>query len=161
VVVDFAHNPAALDSVLSLPRTARERRRILVFGCEGLKDRSKRPIMGRIAAERADHCIITSDNTYDEDPLEIAREIERGIVEAGKREGDGYQIVLDRCEAIRRGIEMAGHDTTVIIAGRRHETHQVVGGRRIPLDDRQVASEILGGSGAAAHSNTDAGRPSQ
>lgn len=143
VIVDFAHNPDALREVLDVARrTAAGRPVIVVFGAEGRKDRMKRPLMGRMAAELADYCIITSDNLYDEDPDSIAREVENGVLSAGKSPS-AYAIILDRRQAIEAALERARAGGVVVIAGKGHETEWIVGDVHIPFNDREVVERAL------------------
>jgi UDP-N-acetylmuramoyl-L-alanyl-D-glutamate--2,6-diaminopimelate ligase len=126
-IVDYAHTPDALANVLRAARETTRGRLIVVFGCGGDRDAGKRPEMGRIAAELADRAIVTSDNPRSEDPLAIARAV------AG---GSGAEVVLDRRAAIRRAVAEARPGDTVIVAGKGHETYQIVGSERLPFDDR-------------------------
>ncbi len=143
VIVDFAHNPDALREVLDVARrTAAGRPVIAVFGAEGRKDRTKRPLMGRVAAELADYCIITSDNLYDEDPGSIAREVEGGVLAAGKSTS-AYAIILDRRQAIEAALERASAGGVVVVAGKGHETEWIVGDAHIPFNDREVVERAL------------------
>jgi UDP-N-acetylmuramoyl-L-alanyl-D-glutamate--2,6-diaminopimelate ligase len=138
VFVDYAHTDDALQNVLTTVRELGPRRIILVFGCGGNRDRTKRPAMGLVASELADHVIVTSDNPRDEDPREIIGEIEAGMTGAA-----GRDIVDDRRAAIAMAIRMAGEDDVVLIAGKGHETFQETAGRTVAFDDRRVASEEL------------------
>ena len=132
-VVDYAHTPRALESVLSTLRP-RARRLIVVFGAPGEADPGKRPDMGRAVAEHADIAIVTSDNPKGEDPVTIAEELARGL--EGARAA--YEIELDRVRAIRRALEMAGPGDIVLIAGKGHERYQLVGGEKLPHSDIEV-----------------------
>ncbi len=157
VLIDFAHNPDALTHVLQIARRTAQGSVIAVFGCEGRKDRLKRPLMGKVAAELADYCIITSDNVYDEDPLLIATEVEAGV-RAGGKGVDGYSVILDRREAIRAAIARATPGAVVLIAGKGHETEWVIGDEHIPFNDRQVAEEMLAERGQAVIPRSGAAR---
>ncbi|HTW84416.1 MAG TPA: UDP-N-acetylmuramoyl-L-alanyl-D-glutamate--2,6-diaminopimelate ligase [Candidatus Sulfotelmatobacter sp.] len=126
-IVDYAHTPDALENVLRAARETTRRQLIVVFGCGGDRDPGKRAEMGEIAAQLADRVIVTSDNPRTEDPLAIAQAIARGI-EA--------EIELDRRAAIRRAIGDARPGDTVVIAGKGHETYQIVGTKSRPFDDR-------------------------
>lgn len=137
VYVDYAHTPAALRSLLESVRELAPGRVILVFGCGGERDRTKRPQMGRIGTELADWTVITSDNPRGEPPEQILSEIAAGAV------GDRYERLVDRREAIRAGIERARPGDAVVIAGKGDEGYQIRGEQRIPFDDRRVAQEIL------------------
>ncbi|MCL6522564.1 MAG: UDP-N-acetylmuramoyl-L-alanyl-D-glutamate--2,6-diaminopimelate ligase [Firmicutes bacterium] len=140
VLVDFAHNPAALEALLELP-PAPGGRRILVFGAEGGKDPGKRPLMGRAAAERADYVILTSDNPHQEEPEAIARQVERGLLEAAAH--PPYEILLDRRKAIRRALELARPGDLVLVAGKGHEREIVGATGAVPFYDVQVVRELL------------------
>lgn len=147
VLVDYAHTPQGLESVLRAARPLAAGRLICVFGCGGDRDRAKRPLMGRAATSLADLTIVTSDNPRSEDPLAIIAEIEPGA-----REGGGaYEIEPDRRRAIGRAVREAAPGDVVVIAGKGHETYQELADRRVPFDDRLVAAEeiraMLGGAG--------------
>lgn len=139
VIVDFAHNPDGLKNILSyIPKTPGTRR-ILVFGCEGGKDKTKREIMGCIAGMLADFSIITMDNLFSEKPMEVARQIEKGLQSAGRLNGRDYVIILDRMQAIKEAISMAESNDQVIIAGKGHETTQTIYKQVKPFCDWDVA----------------------
>jgi len=140
VVVDYAHTPDALRRVLETARPLTPGRLGVVFGCGGDRDRGKRPIMGAIAAELGDRVWITSDNPRSEPPEAIIEEIARGIVTPPR---EGYTRVPDRYDAIRDALGWAAPGDTVVIAGKGHETYQLVADRTLPFDDRAVAREIL------------------
>ena len=139
VVVDYAHTDDALLNTLETARDLTEGRIITVFGCGGDRDRSKRRPMGEIAGQYSDLVIISSDNPRNEDPLAIIGEIETGV----KQKGAIYEIIPDRREAIFRAIRTARTDDVVIIAGKGHETYQIIGGDKFHFDDREVAAEAL------------------
>ncbi len=138
VIVDYAHTPDSLEKVLRLAGEIATGRRIVVFGCGGDRDRTKRPVMGRIATTLADVAIITSDNPRSEDPVAIIREIEAGAAGAVN-----FETEPDRRRAIERAIHKARPGDVVVIAGKGHETYQILGDRVVDFDDRQVAREIL------------------
>lgn len=140
VLVDYAHTPDALGSALSAARglTAPDGRVIVVFGCGGDRDRAKRPLMGEIAAARANRTYVTTDNSRSEDPAAIVDEIV-----AGMAAGTDVVSVLDRRVAIRDAIADARAGDVVMIAGKGHETGQTADGRTRPFDDRLVAREEL------------------
>jgi UDP-N-acetylmuramoyl-L-alanyl-D-glutamate--2,6-diaminopimelate ligase len=138
VIVDYAHKPDALEKLLAAVREiAGERRIVVVFGCGGDRDRGKRPEMGGIASRLADRVVITSDNPRSEEPEAIVDEIAAGI------EGVAYEKIVDRREAIARTIAQAADDDVVVIAGKGHETYQVVGDRVVHFDDREEAEVAL------------------
>jgi len=142
VIVDYAHTPDGLENILKTAKAFAQRRIITVFGCGGDRDRTKRPLMGKVAAKYADYCIITSDNPRSEDPVQIIKETEAGVVEGGKSRDD-YATVTDRRQAIAKAIAMAEPGDVVIIAGKGHETYQIIKDKVLPFDDREVAREIL------------------
>lgn len=139
VVVDYAHTDDALLNTLQTARDLTTGRVITVFGCGGDRDQTKRKPMGEVAGEFSDIVIITSDNPRNEDPLKIISEIEIGV----KEKSSAYQIIPDRREAISRAISLAKPNDVVIIAGKGHETYQIVGGDKFHFDDREVAAEAL------------------
>jgi len=127
-IVDYAHTPDALENVLRAARETTKRDLIVVFGCGGDRDHGKRTQMGEIAARLADRVIVTSDNPRSEDPLAIAKAVANGY--------DRTHIELDRRRAIRRAIDEAHAGDTVVVAGKGHETYQIVGDQTRPFDDR-------------------------
>jgi UDP-N-acetylmuramyl-tripeptide synthetase len=142
VVVDYAHTPDGLENILQTAKEFARGKIILVFGCGGDRDRTKRPMMGALAAQYADFTVVTSDNPRSEEPFSIMEEIERGLCEAGARV-DQYVMISDRKDAIREAITLAQPDDIVLIAGKGHETYQILKERTIPFDDREVARTIL------------------
>jgi UDP-N-acetylmuramoyl-L-alanyl-D-glutamate--2,6-diaminopimelate ligase len=140
VIVDYAHSPDGLENVLRAGRALKPARLIVVFGCGGDRDRGKRPIMGRLAAELADYCIVTSDNPRSEDPLSILDQIVAGIPA-------GTQAVVerevDRRMAIQRAVTAARPGDLVIIAGKGHEDYQIFADRTVHFDDREEARKAL------------------
>jgi UDP-N-acetylmuramoyl-L-alanyl-D-glutamate--2,6-diaminopimelate ligase len=142
VLVDYAHTPDSLDNVLRAARKLTDGQIVCVFGCGGDRDRAKRPLMGRIAAELADLAVVTSDNPRSEEPDAIIADILGGI--PGGADADGVLVEPDRRAAIRMALERAGDRDVVVIAGKGHEQGQEFeGGRKIPFDDRDVAREEL------------------
>jgi UDP-N-acetylmuramoyl-L-alanyl-D-glutamate--2,6-diaminopimelate ligase len=140
VVVDYAHTPDALERVLTTARKITTGRLGVVFGCGGDRDRTKRPIMGEIAARLADHAWITSDNPRSEDPDAIVAEVATG---AARVRRDGDTRLADRYAAIEAALHWARPGDTVVIAGKGHETYQIVGSQVLPFDDRDVARRLL------------------
>jgi UDP-N-acetylmuramoyl-L-alanyl-D-glutamate--2,6-diaminopimelate ligase len=149
VLVDYAHTPAALGEVLSSAReliapggadrdAARARRLIVVFGCGGDRDRTKRPQMGAVATGLADLVVLTSDNPRDEDPQRIIAEIRAGASGPGQ-----LRIQPDRARAIADALAAARPGDAVVIAGKGHESVQEIGEARLPFDDVDVATEVL------------------
>jgi UDP-N-acetylmuramoyl-L-alanyl-D-glutamate--2,6-diaminopimelate ligase len=140
VVVDYAHTDDALEKVLQTAREITPGRVIVVFGCAGERDRTKRPLMGNAAARLSDLAIVTSDNPRGEDPMAIIREVETGLQSVS---GANYRSIADRREAIRLALSSASAGDTVIVAGKGHETYQVIGNQTFNFDDRIVVRELL------------------
>lgn len=137
-IVDYAHTPDSLENLLKAARPFIQGKAICVFGCGGDRDRTKRPLMGKIAAELADVVVVTSDNPRTEDPQRILEDILAGIPDSVK------PIVLsDRAEAIRTAIENARSGDGILIAGKGHEDYQILGTEKIHFDDREQAREAL------------------
>lgn len=143
VVVDYAHTPDGLENILRTAREITPHHIITVFGCGGDRDRTKRPIMGRIAAELSDAVIATSDNPRSEDPTSILAEVMTGVRE--KIGNKAVEAIPDRRQAIFVAIAMAQPGDTVIIAGKGHEDYQILKDKTIHFDDREVARAALGG----------------
>jgi UDP-N-acetylmuramoyl-L-alanyl-D-glutamate--2,6-diaminopimelate ligase len=138
LVVDYAHTPDALGQTLATLRSICDGRIFCVFGCGGDRDRSKRPLMGRVAAQGAQRVIITDDNPRTERPEEIARQILAGIQDQGR-----VTVCHDRRDAIRLAVTEATADDLVLVAGKGHETTQQIGTRLVPFSDVAVIDEIL------------------
>ena len=136
VLVDYAHAPDSLDTVLRAARDLGDGKVIVVFGAGGDRDRGKRPLMGRVALERSDHVIVTSDNPRSEEPLAIIQDVLQGA-------GLDVEIDPDRRSAIERAIRVAEPGDVVVIAGKGHEQGQEIAGIVHPFDDRAVAREAL------------------
>jgi UDP-N-acetylmuramoyl-L-alanyl-D-glutamate--2,6-diaminopimelate ligase len=139
VVVDYAHTDDALRNVLSTARELTRNRLIVVFGCGGERDRAKRPLMGEAAGSLSDLAVLTSDNPRSEDPLLIMSDALVGLQKAGKP----YWAEVDREIAIRKALEEAREGDVVVLAGKGHETYQILKDRTIPFDDREVAGKVL------------------
>jgi UDP-N-acetylmuramoyl-L-alanyl-D-glutamate--2,6-diaminopimelate ligase len=140
VLVDYAHTPDALSSVLEAARSLADGGKLLVvFGCGGDRDRSKRPLMGEVATRLADVAVLTSDNPRSEDPAAIARDVLEGVPE----DRAAPIVELDRRAAIRAALGAAAAGDVVVIAGKGHETGQTAAGVTTPFDDRVVAAEEL------------------
>jgi UDP-N-acetylmuramoyl-L-alanyl-D-glutamate--2,6-diaminopimelate ligase len=140
VIVDFAHTPDALRRVLQALREHAPGRIWCVFGCGGERDRGKRAEMGAAADELADRIILTDDNPRNEDPARIIRDIRAGI-----REDNAVEVVRDRAAAIAHAIRSAAPDDIVLVAGKGHESVQIVRGVSRPFSDQAVARSVLDG----------------
>ena len=138
VLRDYAHTPDALERALDAVRPFARRRLIVVFGCGGDRDRGKRPLMGAIAEQRADHAIVTSDNPRTENPERIIDEVIAGMTR------DNHERVEDRRAAIAHALEMADEDDVIVLAGKGHETYQIRGTERLPFDERAIVAELAG-----------------
>jgi UDP-N-acetylmuramoyl-L-alanyl-D-glutamate--2,6-diaminopimelate ligase len=139
VVVDYAHTDDALRNVLRAGRELTQQRLLVVFGCGGDRDRTKRPLMGEAAGSLADFVILTSDNPRSEDPLLIMNDALVGL----QKTKTPYVAQADREAAIRKALETATAGDVVVIAGKGHESYQVLKDRTIPFDDREVARRVL------------------
>ncbi len=138
VFVDYAHTDDALTNVLTTLRSQTPARLIVVFGCGGNRDRSKRPLMGEVAARLADHAVLTSDNPRREEPRAIIAEIEAGFAGRGS-----HEVIEDRARAIEAALRLAREGDVVLIAGKGHESTQEFANTIIPFDDRQVVRALL------------------
>jgi UDP-N-acetylmuramoyl-L-alanyl-D-glutamate--2,6-diaminopimelate ligase len=152
VLVDYAHTDDALKRALEAAKTMAKGRVIVVFGCGGERDAGKRPLMGTAAAEGADLTVVTSDNPRTENPDDIISQVTPGLekgglrrISAGKaKSGEkGYLVEADRKAAIETAISLAKEDDVVLIAGKGHETYQLIGTEKRSFDDRQVAARAL------------------
>jgi UDP-N-acetylmuramoyl-L-alanyl-D-glutamate--2,6-diaminopimelate ligase len=143
VVVDYSHTDDALRNAILVARGLNPKRVITLFGCGGDRDRTKRPIMGQVAGELSDRVILTSDNPRSEDPLQIMNDVLVGL----RRFDKPIVVEPDRAAAIQRALNDAQAGDIVILAGKGHETYQVLKDRTIPFDDRAVAREVLRGFG--------------
>ena len=145
VVVDYAHTDDALRNLLETARPLASQRLVTVFGCGGDRDRSKRPLMGMVAARLSDVVVITSDNPRSEDPKRIIEEIERGIPAGTQASTRAPQVesVVERADAIERAISLASKGDVVLISGKGHEKYQQIGDRVLPFDDGEVARAAL------------------
>ncbi|MDD5066580.1 MAG: UDP-N-acetylmuramoyl-L-alanyl-D-glutamate--2,6-diaminopimelate ligase [bacterium] len=139
VGIDYAHTEDALQNVLEAIKELKPDRIITVFGCGGNRDRRKRPHMARVASERSDIVIITSDNPRREDPLSIIREVERGI-----RPHTEYFTIVDRYEAIKKGLSLARANDFLLLAGKGHEDYQIIGDKKFPFDDKEAVLKLSG-----------------
>jgi UDP-N-acetylmuramoyl-L-alanyl-D-glutamate--2,6-diaminopimelate ligase len=144
VVVDYAHTDDALRNLLETARPLAQGRVITVFGCGGDRDRSKRPLMGAVAARLSDVVVVTSDNPRGEDPAGIMEEIKRGVQSPSDRAATGFYAIVDRAEAIGLAIKMAEPGDLILLAGKGHERYQVIGSRELPFDEVEIAREGLG-----------------
>ncbi len=139
VVIDYAHTPDGLGNICRTMKDCCSGRLVTVFGCGGDRDRTKRPEMGRIAAEISDFLVVTSDNPRSEEPGAIIRDILVGVAERQTP----YVVVENRVEAIHWAIEHAEPGDTILLAGKGHETYQVLADGVIHLDEREVVAEAL------------------
>lgn len=139
IIIDYSHKPDALENVLKTLRPVTRGRLIVLFGCGGDRDRLKRPIMGAIAADNSDLCIVTSDNPRTEEPEAIIDEIMEGV--RGKK--TPVIRICDRCEAIRTAIDNVRAGDVILLAGKGHEDYQIVGHEKHHMDEREIVAEYL------------------
>ncbi|MBI4502629.1 MAG: UDP-N-acetylmuramoyl-L-alanyl-D-glutamate--2,6-diaminopimelate ligase, partial [Gemmatimonadetes bacterium] len=137
VLRDYAHTPDALERVIDAVKPLTRGRLIVLFGAGGDRDRRKRPVMGRIAARGADLPIVTSDNPRTEDPGAIIDQIEEGMGEVA------HLRIVDRREAIHRALGLAQSGDCILLAGKGHETYQVLGTEKVPFDEREIVLSAL------------------
>ncbi len=140
VIIDYAHSPDGLEKAIKAVRGFTKGRVITLFGCGGDRDKTKRPKMGRVATDLSDIVVVTTDNPRTEDPEVIIKEILIGTV-GSKAE---VKTVTDRTEAIKYALSIAKENDTVLLAGKGHETYQVIGKERVHYDEREVVAELLG-----------------
>ena len=137
MLVDFAHTPDALEQILKTMRPLVSGRLIVVFGAGGDRDPTKRPEMGAAVARHADIAVVTSDNPRTEDPAAIVDEVSAGV------SGCDSVVIVDRLEAIHWALDAARGGDAVILAGKGHETYQVVGREKQPFDERRIVADRL------------------
>ena len=139
VLIDYAHTPDGLENVLSSVKDFCQGRLIAVFGCGGDRDRTKRPIMGKIGTEIADFAIVTSDNPRTEDPMAIIHDIVAGIPEMK----NNYEVIENRVEAIHHAMDIAKKHDIIVLAGKGHETYQEIHGVKHHMDEREIVEAYL------------------
>ncbi|MEH7745113.1 UDP-N-acetylmuramoyl-L-alanyl-D-glutamate--2,6-diaminopimelate ligase [Neobacillus drentensis] len=139
VIVDYAHTPDSLENVLKTVQHFAKKKVFVIVGCGGDRDRTKRPLMAQIACQLASDPILTSDNPRSEDPLAILKDMEAGV------QGSAYRMIPDRKEAIQTAIREASAGDVILIAGKGHETYQIIGNVVHDFDDRLVAREAIEG----------------
>jgi len=139
LVIDYAHTPDGLENILNTVREYAKGRIITLFGCGGDRDKTKRPIMGEIAGRLSDICIVTSDNPRSEEPMDIIKDIIPGV----QKTANDYIIIADRKEAIKKAISIGKAQDVIVIAGKGHETYQILKDKTIPFDEREIVNEIL------------------
>lgn len=138
ILVDYAHTPDALEKLLAAVRPLTNGKIIVVFGCGGDRDRGKRPKMARAVSAHAELSVVTSDNPRTEDPFDIVREVESGLVDGARS-----KTIVDRREAVAFAVSQAEPGDVVVIAGKGHENYQIIGKTKHPMDDRELAREAL------------------
>lgn len=139
IMIDYAHTPESLESILRAVKSYTKGRVISVFGCGGDRDKIKRPLMGEVSGRIATNTIITSDNPRTENPEEIVKEIEVGI----KKTTGQYTCIVDRREAIKEAIKMACKNDMIVLAGKGHEPYQEINHEKFPFDERIIVKEII------------------
>ncbi|WHY68622.1 UDP-N-acetylmuramoyl-L-alanyl-D-glutamate--2,6-diaminopimelate ligase [Neobacillus sp. SuZ13] len=139
VIVDYAHTPDSLENVLKTVQHFAKKKVFVIVGCGGDRDRTKRPLMAQIACQLASDPILTSDNPRSEDPIAILKDMEAGV------QGSAYRMIPDRKEAIQTAVREASAGDVILIAGKGHETYQIIGNVVHDFDDRLVAREAIEG----------------
>lgn len=137
IIIDYAHTPDGLENILKTARAFTKNRLIAILGCGGDRDKVKRPQMGKIGIDLADIAIITSDNPRTEDPMAIIEDIKKGL------DKDNYVVIENRKEAIKYAISIAQKDDVIVLAGKGHETYQILKDKTIHFDEREIIKEIL------------------
>ncbi|MBE6070749.1 MAG: UDP-N-acetylmuramoyl-L-alanyl-D-glutamate--2,6-diaminopimelate ligase [Clostridium butyricum] len=137
IIIDYAHTPDGLKNILETAKAFTKGKLISIFGCGGDRDKVKRPQMGKIGVDISDIAIITSDNPRSEEPMDIIEDIKKGL------DKDNYIIIENRKEAIKKAISIAKNDDVIVIAGKGHETYQILKDKTIHFDEREVVKEIL------------------
>lgn len=137
IIIDYAHTPDGLENILETAKAFTKNKLIAIFGCGGDRDKVKRPQMGKIGIDIADIAIITSDNPRSEEPMSIIEDIKAGL------DKDNYIVIENRKEAIKKAIEIAEEGDVIVIAGKGHETYQILKDETIHFDEREVVKEIL------------------
>lgn len=140
VIIDYAHTPDGLENILSTVREFTKNRVIALFGCGGDRDRTKRPLMGEIAAKLSDYCIVTSDNPRTENPSDIISDVVQGV----SKTDCPYIVIENRREAIGYALQFAKAGDSIVLAGKGHETYQIIGKTKNHFDEREVVKEFLG-----------------
>lgn len=139
VIIDYAHTPDGLENILNTFNELKKGRLVVLFGCGGDRDKTKRPIMGEIAAQKADYVIVTSDNPRTENPALIIEDILVGV----KKHNTPYTVIENRIDAIRYAVNNAIKDDIIVLAGKGHETYQILADSTIHLDEREIVAEAL------------------
>lgn len=140
VIIDYAHTPDGLLNVIKAIRGFSKGRVVTVFGCGGDRDATKRPLMGKIAGELSDFCIVTSDNPRTEDPQKIVDQVEKGV----QQTNCDYKVIVNRFSAIEYALDHAQKNDIILLAGKGHETYQVLGRDTIHFDEREIVQKLLG-----------------
>ena len=140
VILDYAHTPDGLENILKTAKKFAKGRVITLFGCGGNRDHGKRPIMGEIAGKYSDLCVITSDNPRNEEPMEIIMQIVPGV----EKTGCSYSVIENRREAIEYALSHGQEGDVIILAGKGHETYQILNDETIDFDEKEIVAEILG-----------------
>ncbi|MEE0927843.1 MAG: UDP-N-acetylmuramoyl-L-alanyl-D-glutamate--2,6-diaminopimelate ligase [Acutalibacteraceae bacterium] len=139
IIIDYAHTPDGLENILSTFKELKKGRLVCLFGCGGDRDAKKRPIMGAIAAKLSDFVIVTSDNPRSEEPSAIISDILSGM----KESKTSYKVIENRVDAIKYAVQNARKDDIIVLAGKGHETYQILSTGKIHLDEREVIAEAL------------------
>ena len=137
IVIDYAHSPASVEETLKTYNELKKGKIITIIGCGGNRDKSKRPIMGKIALEKSDYVIFTSDNPRDEDPKVIIKEMTNNL------SSNNYEVIIDRKKAIKKGVKLLKKDDYLLILGKGHETYQIIKNQKYHFDDKEEVLRII------------------
>ena len=137
IVIDYAHSPASVEETLKTYNELKKGKIITIIGCGGNRDKSKRPIMGKISTEKSDYVIFTSDNPRDEDPKEIIKEMTNNL------NSNNYEVIIDRKKAIKKGVKLLKKDDYLLILGKGHETYQIIKNQKYHFDDKEEVLRII------------------
>lgn len=139
VIIDYAHTPDGILNIINAIRGFAKGRVVTLFGCGGDRDKTKRPLMGKMAGELSDFCIVTSDNPRSENPADIIKDILPGVIETNCP----YEVVENRFDAIEYALDHAQKDDIILLAGKGHETYQILNDRTIVFDEREIVLKLL------------------
>jgi len=143
VIVDYAHSPDSIEKILKEAKLLTKKRVICVFGCPGERDKEKREIMGKISAKLADFSIITNDDTYNEDPLIISKDIEKGFIKSKKVKNKDYKIILERKDAINEALKKARKNDVIVVAGMGHQKIQILNTGSVEYNDKKTILNLM------------------
>ena len=137
IIIDYAHTPDAVFKIINSSRELHPNHIYTIIGCGGDRDKSKRPIMSKLACENSDYVILTSDNPRTEDPKQILEDMIQNL------DKKNYEIVINREKAIEKGIQRLGENDILLVLGKGHETYQIIGNIKYDFDDKQIVNKYI------------------